>query len=108
MRNSPQRSTARACWTGSRLIALVLSLVLFAAPRAMASGVSIDGLKIISRNTPLPSSCDGLRQETDTMIAVDPDRPRHLIATWDQDDHKSNVTASSRDGGKSWRISSVP
>jgi hypothetical protein len=74
----------------------------------MANGVSIDGLKIISRNTPLPSSCDGLRQETDTMIAVDPDRPRHLIATWDQDDHKSNVTASSRDGGKSWRISSVP
>lgn len=42
------------------------------------------------------------------MIAADLNQPSHLVATWDQDDHKSNVTATSRDAGKSWRISTVP
>ncbi len=42
------------------------------------------------------------------MVAADPNQPRHLVATWDQDDHKSNVVATSRDGGKSWRISTLP
>jgi hypothetical protein len=78
------------------------------APGAPAKGIRVYGPTIISRNTPLPKSCDRLRQETDTMIAADPNDRRHLVATWDQDDHKSNVTAVSRNGGRTWKISIVP
>jgi hypothetical protein len=70
--------------------------------------VRVSGPKVISRDTPLPASCDGLRQDTDTMIAADPGDRKHLIATWDVDDHKANVTAVSRDGGKTWKIAKVP
>lgn len=105
---SKQLFIARAKRVTAPLVGIVLLLVLVAAPEASAGGVRVYGPKIISRNTSLPASCDGLRQETDTMVAADPNQERHLVATWDQDDHKSNVTATSRDGGVSWRISTVP
>jgi hypothetical protein len=105
---SLKQSVARAEWVAAGLVGIALLLMLVAAPIASARGVRVYGPKIISRNTPLPNSCDRLRQETDTMVAADPRRQDHLVATWDQDDHKSNVTATSRDGGKSWRISTVP
>src|SRR6476660_5563639 len=89
-------------------IAVGFCLLFVLAPGAMASGVRVLGPKAISRDTPLPAGCDGLSQETDTMIAADPHNPRHLVATWDQDDHKSNVTATSRNGGKTWKISTIP
>jgi hypothetical protein len=89
-------------------IALGFCLALIAASDAVAAGVRVYGPKVISRDTPLPARCDHLGQETDTMIAADPHHPRHLVATWDQDDHRSNVTATSRDGGKTWKISTVP
>lgn len=89
-------------------IGIVLCLMLIAAAGATARGVAVYGPKVISRDTPLPARCDRLRQETDTMIASDPHHPRHLVATWDQDDHKSNVTATSRNGGKTWKISTIP
>lgn len=78
------------------------------ASPAAAKGVRVYGPKVISRDTPLAESCDGLRQESETMIAVDPRRPRHLVATWDQDLHKSSVVATSRNAGRSWRLSTVP
>jgi hypothetical protein len=90
------------------VLALWVCLALVFASPAAARGVRIYGPKIISRDTPLPESCDGLRQETDTMIAADPLEPRHLVATWDQDDHKSSVVATSRNGGKTWKLSTVP
>jgi hypothetical protein len=90
------------------VLALCLGLPLVAASTALAKTVRVYGPKIISRDTPLPGSCDGLRQETDTMVAADPNQPSHIVATWDVDDHKSNVTAVSRDGGKSWKITTVP
>jgi hypothetical protein len=90
------------------LIALGVCLSLVAVTPAAARGVRVYGPKVISRDTPLPASCDGLRHETDTMIAVDPRRPRHLVATWSQDGNRSNVTATSRNGGRSWRISTIP
>src|SRR6476659_5719377 len=89
-------------------IALGFCLALIAASDAVAAGVRVYGPKVISRDTPLPARCDHLGQETDPMIAADPHHPRHLVATWDQDDHKSNVPATSRDGGKTWKISTVP
>jgi hypothetical protein len=42
------------------------------------------------------------------MIAADPNDRKHLLATWDVDDHKSNVTGVSRDGGKTWKIATIP
>jgi hypothetical protein len=79
-----------------------------AAANASAKGVHVVGPKVISQNTPLPESCDGLRQDTDPWIASDPNQRKHLVATWDVDDHKSNVTAVSRDGGKTWKIATIP
>jgi hypothetical protein len=90
------------------VLALGVCLSLVAVSPATARGVRVYGPKVISRDTPLPPSCDGLRHETDTMIAVDPQRPRHLVATWSQDGNRSNVTATSRNGGRSWRISTIP
>src|SRR3954468_18261454 len=111
------------CWLDSRLrasrgssvmshlrpvLALCLWLPLVATSPAAAKGVRVYGPKVISRDTPLPDGCDGRRQETDTMIAADPRQPRHLVATWDQDGHRSNVVATSRNGGRSWRLSTLP
>lgn len=73
-----------------------------------AQGVRVFGPKVISRDTPLPKRCDGRRQETDTMLAADTADGRHLVATWDVDAHRSNVTAVSRNSGKTWKIARVP
>ena len=89
-------------------LALAVCLPLISASPAAARGVRIYGPKIISRDTPLAESCDGLRQETDTMVAADPLEPRHLVATGDQDDHRSSVVATSRNGGRTWKLSTVP
>jgi hypothetical protein len=89
-------------------LCLCLCVPLVAASPATAKGVRVYGPKVISRDTPLPDSCDGQRQETDTMIAVDPRQSRRLVATWDQDEHRSNVLATSRNGGRSWRLSILP
>jgi hypothetical protein len=108
MTASIRQFVMRPRWARAGLAGLALLLVLIAAPAASAHGVRVYGPKIISRNTPLPARCDGLRQETDTMLAADPSRPRHLVATWDQDNHKSNVTATSMDDGNTWKISTIP
>jgi hypothetical protein len=75
---------------------------------AGAERVHIVGPTVVSRDTPLPDACDGLQQDTDTMLASDAHDRSHLIATWDVDNHKSNVTATSRDGGKSWQTATIP
>ena len=92
----------------SRLFALCILLALVLASPSMARGLRVYGPKVISRDTPLPASCDGQRHETDTMLAADPGRPRHLVATWSQDGNRSNVTATTRNGGRSWRIATIP
>src|SRR5215213_2196743 len=78
--------------SSARLLVLLILAACLPASAATAK-VRVYGPKIISRDTPLPASCDGRSQETDTMIAADPRRSRHLVATWDQDDHKSSVVA---------------
>ena len=89
-------------------VTLAVCLSLVAVSDAAARGVRLYGPKVISRDTPLPDSCDGQRQETDTMIAADPHQSRHLVATWSVDGNKSNVTATSRNGGRTWKISTIP
>jgi hypothetical protein len=52
--------------------------------------------------------------EVEPTLAVDPRRPRRLVAAWQQDRFvapggaRSNVTARSRDGGRHWRRRLVP
>src|SRR4051794_4794900 len=92
----------------ARQLAVAVTLTLVAGGAAQAKPVHASGPKVISRDPPLPASCDGLRQDTDTMIAADPNDRRHLVATWDVDDHKANVTAVSRDGGGTWKIAKIP
>jgi len=45
--------------------------------------------------------------ETEVTLAVDPRRPRRLVAGWMQDLYNGYVTASSVDGGRTWSAPSV-
>ena len=108
------RSTAKgkalrvgAGWRKLGVALGVLAAAVVGTSSASARGVHVIGPRVISRSTPLPESCNGLRQDTDTMIAGDPNNRKHLVATWDVDDHKSDVTAVSRDGGKTWKTVTV-
>jgi hypothetical protein len=72
----------------------------------------------ISAASPLPAGCvvpgTPIRDsELEPALAVDPRRPRRLVAAWMQDlinieGALSHVTASSRDGGRHWRTRLVP
>jgi hypothetical protein len=104
---SEQRSRKLTSWLLLLCAVMAGGLAAGVAPVA-AKGVRVFGPKVISRGTPLPKRCERLRQETDTMLAADPADARHLLATWDVDAHHSNVTAVSRDSGKTWKLAPVP
>jgi BNR repeat protein len=46
--------------------------------------------------------------EYEPDIAINPAKPRTLIAVWSQDNQISNVVGASRDGGKHWKEVLVP
>lgn len=52
--------------------------------------------------------------EVEPHLAVNPADPDHLVATWQQDRHstggaaRSNLVASSRDGGATWTRNTIP
>jgi hypothetical protein len=100
-------------------LALVMSALL-AAAAASAGPYKVNRLQAISGPSPFPAGCPGaLRDDTnitghelEPMITVNPARPRNIIATWKQDvgpfATRSDLVASSLDGGKTWRRSTIP
>ena len=87
---------------------------------ATASGAS-DPLSLVTGPSPFTSDCNGAPQsgtlypnsEVEPHLAVNPTDKRNLIAAWQQDrwsngGAQGQVTAYSRDGGKTWRHSEAP
>jgi hypothetical protein len=104
-----------AAWLST--VAALLASALLPAP-ASAKPAQLTILKRLSGKTPF-SGCGvpGAEQrssEAEPHLAVDPRNPRRLVATWQQDRFVedggalSNLVASSRDGGRSWRTVRLP
>jgi hypothetical protein len=98
---------------------LVASVVAFAlAPTASANRATVGPLEPVSGASPFAGNC-GVpgspyrAAEVEPHLAVDPDKPRRLVGVWQQDrlptgGALSNVTASSRNSGRTWRQALVP
>ena len=99
--------------------ALLASALLVAA--AGAGPYKVKSLKAISGPSPFAAGCPGaLSDETnitghelEPAIAVNPADRRNIIAAWKQDvgpfnGTRSDLVASSQDGGKTWMRSTIP
>ena len=109
---------------GSALLASVLLLggaPLAAAGAGPAGPYRVQALRVVSGPSPLPAGCPGARfddktitgHELEPMIAVNPANPRNIVAAWKQDvgsanQTRSDLVASSLDGGKTWTRSTIP
>jgi hypothetical protein len=111
---------------GSALLASVLLLA--SGPAAVAGGRSHKGapykvkdLRVISGPSPFEGGCPGARfddmaitgYELEPIVTVNPANPRNLVAAWKQDvgpanQSRSDLVASSLDGGKTWTRSTIP
>ena len=98
------------------------------AAAASAAGSSTSGhdghytvrdLSALSGPTPFPHGCPGAAQddthiagaEIEPAITVDPSRPGTIVATWQQDlghGGRSDLIATSRDGGRTWSRRTIP
>ncbi|MBW3665687.1 MAG: glycoside hydrolase [Actinobacteria bacterium] len=110
---------------GSRLFGtLTITATVLLATVPSATGSAQDGggsafpevvdVRLISGPNPLDPTCgdpDGspiMDSEVEVHLAVDPNDPDHLLASWQQDRYRSgggarsNVVAVSRDGGATW------
>jgi len=79
-----------------------------------------DGVRTLSGASPFAGGCPGRRGEDITItgaevepsVTVDPTDPRRVVATWQQDigtpAARSDLVASSDDGGRTWRTSTIP
>jgi hypothetical protein len=111
---------------GSALVAGVLLLA--AAPLAAAAGArphaagpyKVKDLRVVSGPSPFAAGCPGAfnglaitGHELESAITVNPANPRNIVATWKQDvgpalQSRSDLVASSLDGGKTWTRSTIP
>ena len=103
------------------IIALVALLVAAVPALATAGPYKVKNLQAISGPSPFAAGCPGARadgtnitgRELEPAIAVNPANPRNIIATWKQDvgpfdGTRSDLIASSLDGGKTWMRSTIP
>src|SRR5712691_3745974 len=100
----------------------VAVVVLFAAAlpvAAMAGPYKVKDLQPISGPSPFAAGCPGavgdeeriVGDEIEPAITVNPANPRNVIATWQQDlgaAVRSDLVASSLDGGKTWTRTTIP
>jgi hypothetical protein len=117
---------SRFLLVGSALLASVLLLA--SGPAAVAGGRSHKGapykvkdLRVISGPSPFEGGCPGARfddmaitgYELEPIVTVNPANPRNLVAAWKQDvgpanQSRSDLVASSLDGGNTWTRSTIP
>jgi len=98
--------------------ALFVSALLAGA--ASAGPFKVKNLQAISGPSPFAAGCPGALHddtnitghELETAITVNPANPRNIIATWKQDvgpdSTRSDLVASSQDGGKTWTRTTIP
>jgi len=110
-----------------RLIGLAVATVaaqLLAVPAMPADALDAQGgdgvVRAVSGPTPFRGGCAGRALDTEAIpdtevepaIAVDPSDPRTIVTTWQQDvggaSSRSDLVATSRDGGRSWHRTSIP
>jgi hypothetical protein len=110
---------------GSALLAGVL--VLAGAPLAAAGArphtagpYKVKDLRVVSGPSPFAAGCPGAfddlaitGHELEPAITINPANPRNIVAAWKQDvgpanQSRSDLVASSRDGGKTWSRSTIP
>jgi len=97
-----------------------LSAVAGSGPHAVGP-YRVKELRVVSGPSPFPAGCPGARfdnthvagYETEPMITVNPANPRNLVATWKQDTGpvaaaRTDLVASSLDGGKTWARRAIP
>jgi BNR repeat-like domain len=104
------------------LLSLALALVAAGFPAlATASPYKAKNLKAISGPSPFAAGCPGALfddtnitgYELEPALTVNPKTPRNIIASWKQDagpvtPGRTDLVASSRDGGKTWKRSTIP
>ena len=109
---------------GSALLASVLLLGVRRWRRlapGQAGPYRVQDLRVVSGPSPFAAGCPGARfddktitgHELEPMIAVNPANPRNIVAAWKQDvgsanQTRSDLVASSLDGGKTWTRSTIP
>ena len=109
-----------------RSIALALlasALQLASVPLAATAGdgpFEVGRLRALSGPSPFAAGCPGARAdpngiitgaEVEPAITVNPTNPRNVVGTWQQDvglGARSDLVASSYNGGKTWRQSTIP
>jgi hypothetical protein len=126
-RTSRRPARQRRLWALLPCCALVG--VVTAAQPAVASGSEGGGstsvrhvvrdLQALSGPTPFPAGCPEAAQddahiagaEIEPAVTVDPAHPRTIVATWQQDlgfGGRSDLVATSRDGGRTWTRRTIP
>ena len=80
----------------------------------------VEDLRVVSGPSPFAAGCPGVFDDLsiagsvlEPAITVNPANPRNIIATWKQDvgpalQSRSDLVASSLDGGKTWTRSTIP
>jgi hypothetical protein len=98
----------------------VVVVVTAAVPAvAAARPYKVKDLQVVSGPSPFAAGCPGAFDDTsitgyelESAITVNPANPRNIVATWKQDAgpvvSRSDLVASSRDGGKTWTRSAIP
>jgi hypothetical protein len=102
-------------------LAMAVAIVLVLPAFGAASQFKVKRLQPISGPSPFAAGCpDALHDQTnitgyelEPMITVNPANGRNIIATWKQDvgdfdGTRSDLIASSFDGGKTWTRSTIP
>ena len=106
----------------ARFLLSIAAVVLVAAAlsaAAMAGPYKVKELQAISGPSPFAAGCPGALgdeekvagDEIEPAITVNPANPRNIIATWQQDlgaAARSDLVASSLDGGKTWVRTTIP
>jgi hypothetical protein len=106
------------------LVSLVLLLSAPVAAGAQPHGVGpyqVRDLRVVSGPSPFAGGCPGARfddmtitgHELEPAITVNPANPRNIVAAWKQDagtanQTRSDLVASSLDGGKTWTRTTIP
>ena len=104
-------------------VATAVSVQLVAAQVPAAAGEDHGGgdrVRVLSGVSPFAAGCPGrpgeesaiTGAEVEPAVTVDPNDPRRIVATWQQDigspAARSDLVASSHDGGRTWRTSTIP
>jgi hypothetical protein len=118
---------SRSFLAGSALLASVLLLT--STPSAAVAGAGphpggpykVKDLRVVSGPSPFAGGCPGARfddqaitgHELEPAVTVNPANPRNIVAAWKQDvgsanQSRSDLVASSLDGGKTWKRRTIP